>query len=216
MSSVTCDAIRDLIPPAGSRIADIGAGTGRMALPLIETGYEIVAIDSSTEMLSVLENKLKRQGKSAELIATPMSQFRTDPVDFALCVFTVFIYITDETEMASSIENISKHLKPGGYFLFDLASDMFFQSGTAMYHTSNELKRRATISFVADELFEMKDELSGVRDGEEFHHEEVFNVRRWDTDTVFGLLIDNGLEQIDFDDSQFRFTGSRYYLFKKR
>ena len=215
MGLVTTDAVRDLLPSTESRIADIGAGTGRLTLPLLDAGYEISAIDSSKAMLNVLEGKLKADGKQTEIIHAPMSQFKTKPVDLALCVFTVFIYVTEDDELSASLENISNHLKPGGYFLFDLASDMFFQQGTVMSHRSDQLTRSAKITHIKDEIFEMRDHISGIHDGKEFIHEEVFNVRRWDTDTVFGHLNQNGLQRVDFDDSNFRFTGSRYFLFRK-
>jgi ubiquinone/menaquinone biosynthesis C-methylase UbiE len=41
----------------GSKILDIGAGTGRHAITLSEQGYKITAVDSSKEMLNVLDSK---------------------------------------------------------------------------------------------------------------------------------------------------------------
>lgn len=38
---------------SGDRIIDVGCGTGRLAIPLAERGYQLLAIDSSNEMLNV-------------------------------------------------------------------------------------------------------------------------------------------------------------------
>jgi len=46
----------------GAEILDVGAGTGRHALPLSNQGFNVVAIDSSTEMLKILkENDLNKR-----------------------------------------------------------------------------------------------------------------------------------------------------------
>jgi SAM-dependent methyltransferase len=42
----------DSLSPAGARILDLGAGTGRIADPLVALGHEVVAVDDSAEMLA--------------------------------------------------------------------------------------------------------------------------------------------------------------------
>ena len=43
--------------PRGSRILDIGAGTGRAAIPLARKGYSVVALDAARAMLASLRQK---------------------------------------------------------------------------------------------------------------------------------------------------------------
>src|SRR5690242_9131116 len=38
--------------PAGGSVLDLGAGTGRLAMPLLALGHPIVAVDNSAEMLA--------------------------------------------------------------------------------------------------------------------------------------------------------------------
>jgi len=42
----------DALVPPRARILDLGAGTGRIADPLVELGHEVVAVDDSAEMLA--------------------------------------------------------------------------------------------------------------------------------------------------------------------
>ncbi len=44
--------------PQGATIADIGAGTGYLALPLARRGFRVVAIDPNAELLAVLAGKV--------------------------------------------------------------------------------------------------------------------------------------------------------------
>lgn len=207
--------LEGLVQSGKSRIADIGAGTGRLTKPLLEQDFEVVAIEPSTQMLEALKLKISGSEDSVEIINATMAGFKTPPVDIAVCVFTVFAYITEEEELKNSLSNIAHHIKPSGYFLFDLAGDLFFQQGVVMSHSSQELNRETRITPEAGEVFRISDEVSGQYDGVAYQHSESFLVRRWDKETVFQLLEESGMKQLDFDDSDFRFTGSRYFLFQK-
>ena len=41
----------------GTKILDIGAGTGRLSIPLLQHGYSVCAVDASSKMLNVLKSK---------------------------------------------------------------------------------------------------------------------------------------------------------------
>ena len=42
---------------SGASILDVGAGTGRLSIPLSEFGFTVVAVDASSQMLRVLTQK---------------------------------------------------------------------------------------------------------------------------------------------------------------
>lgn len=54
-------AIRARHPPP-RRLVEVGVGTGRIAIPLAEAGYDVVGVDSSEEMLTRLTRKLETPG----------------------------------------------------------------------------------------------------------------------------------------------------------
>ena len=45
------DLMRELLPPAPARVADLGCGTGTLALLLTEQGYDVTGLDLSPEMI---------------------------------------------------------------------------------------------------------------------------------------------------------------------
>jgi RimJ/RimL family protein N-acetyltransferase/protein-L-isoaspartate O-methyltransferase len=45
------DLMLDLLPPAPARVADLGCGTGSLALLLTEEGYDVTGVDLSPEMV---------------------------------------------------------------------------------------------------------------------------------------------------------------------
>lgn len=51
------DFYRSVAADQGGPILELGCGTGRVAFPLAEDGFEVVGIDRSTPMLAVAESK---------------------------------------------------------------------------------------------------------------------------------------------------------------
>lgn len=56
------DALATLAGPVGSRIGDLGAGIGHLALPLAERGFDVVAIEPAQAMLDRLRAAARDRG----------------------------------------------------------------------------------------------------------------------------------------------------------
>ena len=84
------EKIRSLIDDRDASVADIGTGSGRLAIPLARDGHSVVAVDASREMLNVarakagdLENLVFEQG-DAHALAFDAQQF-----DFTVSIRTL-------------------------------------------------------------------------------------------------------------------------------
>lgn len=88
------------IPP-GSVIADVPCGTGRLAEPLLESGYRVHGMDISAQMLDVASQRLARFGDSFS--AEVADAKRLDPAhrkfDAVLCARVLMHF-----ELAEQIE----------------------------------------------------------------------------------------------------------------
>jgi SAM-dependent methyltransferase len=51
------DAVAWLVPPGAARVADVGAGTGKLTGPLLALGLEVVAVEPDPDMLAVLRRE---------------------------------------------------------------------------------------------------------------------------------------------------------------
>jgi len=104
-------------------ILDIGAGTGRIAIPLAERGVKVFCVEPSPAMRSQFEKKLSARtelSKNIELVAGDATSFkfgRTFPAAFLSGSFDHFL---DDRERLSSLRNITKHLKSHGRLVFDV------------------------------------------------------------------------------------------------
>jgi len=116
-----------LAKKTGSPILELGCGTGRITIPLLEAGYRVVGIDSSGEMLRRLKNKtseLKLASKQLKLHHSNMANFNLKQ-KFPLIIipFCSFQYLLTRKEQDNCLSRIYRHLSPKGV----LALELFIQ-----------------------------------------------------------------------------------------
>lgn len=95
----------------GKKILDVGAGTGRLSIPLQRTGGEVVACDVSAEMLKVLARKnrhIKTVVGEAESLPFPDNSF-----DIVTAAFLI-VHLKNPTRFFDEVYRV---LKDGGLFL---------------------------------------------------------------------------------------------------
>lgn len=104
-------------------VLDIGAGTGRIALPLARRGVKLVCVEPSPAMRREFEMRLDQQPDLSayiHLVAGKASSFsicRTFPVAFLSGSFDHFL---NDEERISSLVNIGRHLDAKGTLVFDV------------------------------------------------------------------------------------------------
>ncbi|MCG8347682.1 MAG: class I SAM-dependent methyltransferase [Chloroflexales bacterium] len=85
------DALTDHIgATVTTRFLELGVGTGRIALPFIQAGYNYTGIDLSRAMLNVLQTKLRQPGAGVRLRAWLCQADVTD-LPFAAATFEVIL-----------------------------------------------------------------------------------------------------------------------------
>jgi SAM-dependent methyltransferase len=102
---------------------DIGAGTGRIAIPLAERGVNICCIKPSAAMREEFEKKLighTELWEKIQIIPDDAAAFeieRSFPMAFLSVSYDHFV---SEEERKASLMNIRRHLLPGGILVFDV------------------------------------------------------------------------------------------------
>ena len=105
--------------PSGT-IIDLGAGTGRLALTLVQHGYRPVAVDLSPEMLKVLRAKAARVGADIPCVCANLVElgvFTEQSFDHAACLFGTLGLIVGAESRRRFVEHVHRLLKPGGVFV---------------------------------------------------------------------------------------------------
>jgi SAM-dependent methyltransferase len=100
------------------RALELAIGTGRIALPLIDRGVEVVGIDSSPEMVAKLRSK--PGGEDVEVVMGDFGDVGVEG-EFPLIYLTfntIFGLLSQERQV-ECFHNVAEHLEPGGRFIID-------------------------------------------------------------------------------------------------
>ena len=203
-------AVIDELATPGCKILDIGAGTGRLAIPLSQTGFQVTAIDASSGMLDVLKGK-----DQGNLITTHQGLVQelnlNTKFSFIACVFSVFCYLTNENDLRKSAKAIASHLSNGGKALIDCTARVSFQG---MSDQSEELIRTVIVEEENPEegLFRYYETVQiSSPDGVQEYKDE-FLIKYWDYRFVLSVFADEGLSmELDLHE-QFIGSGAHYFL----
>jgi len=109
----------------GGPVLDLGAATGRVAIPLAEDGLEVWAVDADPHMLAELAQRAATAGPDvAQRIRTVPADLRALDlgvrVPLALAAMnTLQVLLTPEEHLAA-LRGVRAHLAEGGEFWFDL------------------------------------------------------------------------------------------------
>ncbi len=104
--------------PMASHILDLCCGTGHLARELVRRKFLVTGIDNSAGMLEMARMNVP---EGATFLLQNASNFQLpQPVDAALCTFDSINHLLDREQVLASFLQISRALKPGGRFVFDV------------------------------------------------------------------------------------------------
>lgn len=107
---------------AAGEILDIGAGTGRIAIPLAEAGDKVFCVEPSPAMRKVFQGKLSKKrdlSKNITLVGGEARSFDLGREFPAAYLSGTFDHFLDHDERVASLLNIKRHLCIGGTLIFD-------------------------------------------------------------------------------------------------
>ena len=120
-SAASIDPVVDFLTElAGDgRALELGIGTGRIAIPLVQRGIPVHGIDLSQAMVARLRAK-----PGGEEIGVAIGDFATTTVDgafsLAYLVFNTIGNLTTQAAQVACFRNAAAHLEPGGCFVIEV------------------------------------------------------------------------------------------------
>lgn len=101
-------------------LLELACGSGEITRHLADLNYEVTALDLSAKMIEQARQKPSRRPIAYQV--ADMRDLKDFPVYSAiLCLCDSINYLSAQ-EMPAFFHEVSAHLKPGGYFLFDTHS----------------------------------------------------------------------------------------------
>ena len=108
------------IEASSEPVLELGSGTGRVLVPLLERGFDIAGIDTSKDMMARCRAACQAKGLKAELYEQSMIEFDL-PRKFGLVILDsggLGLFVSDQ-DIHSAFERVMAHLKPGGLFIYE-------------------------------------------------------------------------------------------------
>lgn len=102
----------------GTRLLDVGCGTGKSFLPMLDRGWSVTACDISPAMLAIAEDKV---GTRARLFTADMRNLPTvGEFDLVWALDDAVNYLLTDADLQSALTHMAKNLAPAGLLVFDL------------------------------------------------------------------------------------------------
>ncbi len=105
--------------PKARTVLDLGCGSGRHDRELTMLGFKVTGIDLSQEMLSAARREATGNMSLEYRLGDIRNVVLGRTFDAVICLFHVLSYLTDDNDLAASLETARRHMAPGAIFIFD-------------------------------------------------------------------------------------------------
>ncbi|HKI65688.1 MAG TPA: class I SAM-dependent methyltransferase [Solirubrobacterales bacterium] len=103
---------------SGRRLLDVGCGTGKSFLPMLERGWEVTACDISPSMVELARAKA---GAAARLSVEDMRELPVlGEFDLVWALDDAVNYLLSPEELGRALSGMRANMTPGGLLMFDV------------------------------------------------------------------------------------------------
>ena len=119
----------------GSPVLELAAGTGRIAIPLLENGFQYVGIDLSPEFVDRANKKTSQYDNLGKMIVGDIRNYNLQQkFNLIFIGFNSIFHLMGEDEIISCLTCAHKHLNENGSFIID----MFVPNPKFLFRDQNE------------------------------------------------------------------------------
>lgn len=102
-------------------VLELCAGTGRLTIPLLEAGIDVVGLDASPRMLAAARRKAEARGLRATFLDGDMRSLDLDRrFGLIFISFNSLQCLYSVVDVLDTLEGVRRHLLPGGRVAFDV------------------------------------------------------------------------------------------------
>ena len=134
MSNIPYNEWADLIAArlqkeqTGTKILELGCGTGTFTFLMEDKGYDITGIDCSKDMIKIAGSKAKKNKNKSKFLLQDMRMLEmNEKYDCVVSVCDSMNYMQDTFELNLVFESVANVLEDEGFFLFDMKTEAFFE-----------------------------------------------------------------------------------------
>ena len=199
-----CAYIKSLLKEYGIEdgvLVDLGCGTGKLTRLLAASGYDMIGVDNSEEMLEVARRPQEEEEDASILyLQQDMRELELyGTVRGVISICDSLNYILEEEDLKRVFELVNEYLDPQGIFIFDLNTVYKYRE---LLGENTISESREESSFIWDNYF-YEDEMVNEYDltlfiqekGDLYRkYEEIHYQKAYELETVKRLLKEAGME----------------------
>lgn len=120
------DFYRSLAVDADGPVLEVGCGTGRIHLDLLQAGVDIDGIDLSSRMLDILREQATAKGLNPDVRQADVTTFEpARKYDLVIVPFRAFLRLQTVDEQLAALKQIYRALVPGGRLVLNVFTPSF-------------------------------------------------------------------------------------------
>ncbi|MGE0326882.1 MAG: class I SAM-dependent methyltransferase [Polyangiaceae bacterium] len=186
-------------------VLELGAGTGRVSLPLLQDGLRVSAVERSPEMLQLLEAQAQGLGVRERLtsLCVDFRDFELgERFDLVICPFNALAHLHSDVELRGTLAHVERHLASRGALVCDVLRLEEHHAASTTHltpyfeHPESGVPCRVleTLEFNAEtSRLSIQLTLTAMR-GPEHVEEHTLDLRFWSADELEGAARAAGLE----------------------
>ena len=180
-------------------VLDLGCGTGSLTGLMARSGYDMIGIDNSGEMLQIAMNKRNASGLDILYLLQDMRGFELyGTVKAVISICDSMNYIMEYQELVEVFRLVNNYLDPKGVFIFDLNTGYKYRELLA---DNTFAEDREESSFIWNNFYDEEDKVNEydltlfVKEGELYRKfEETHYQRAYGLDQIQQAIRDGGME----------------------
>ena len=180
-------------------VLDLGCGTGSLTGLMARSGYDMIGIDNSGEMLQIAMNKRNASGLDILYLLQDMRGFELyGTVKAVISICDSMNYIMEYQELVEVFRLVNNYLDPKGVFIFDLNTEYKYRE---MLADNTFAEDREESSFIWNNFYDEEDKVNEydltlfVKEGELYRKfEETHYQRAYGLDQIQQAIRDGGME----------------------
>lgn len=202
--------VKELLAEEGIRegiLLDLGCGTGSVTELLAKSGFDMIGIDNSEEMLEIAIEKRAESGLDILYLLQDMREFELyGTVKGVVSICDSMNYILDEEDLLDVFKLVHNYLDNHGIFVFDMNTMYKYQEILA---DNTFAEDREESSFIWGNYYDEEDEINQYdltlfvkeEDGRYRKYEETHLQRAYEQKCVEELIKESGLELLHVYDA---------------
>ena len=204
------DYVKELFAEEGVKdgiLLDLGCGTGSVTELLAESGFDMIGIDNSEEMLEIAMEKREESGHDILYLLQDMREFELyGTVKGVVSICDSMNYILDDEDLLDVFKLVHNYLDNEGIFIFDMNTMYKYEQILA---DNTFAEDREESSFIWENYYDEEEKINQYdlslfvqeEDGRYRKYEETHLQRAYEQQCVEELIKESGLELLHVYDA---------------